>query len=1428
VNRASCRTTTAVRTDHPTAGYCVPAAIRLTKGGRSRWTRAILLLSLLLSAVTALAQTPAVSLLAGGTITSFPETAIGSESATQNIVIAINSSLTISSISAPLSQGGVKEFALGAVSGWGCAVDGVTVNNPGSVCTVPVTFQPSYPGVRQTPLIVETSAGNFQFGLVGIGRGPQAALLPGIINTVAGNGSCTTAGGTTGCDNFGGDSGDGGPATSATLNAPNSIALDSAGNIYIADTFGETVRKMSPVTGIITTVAGIAFPNPASPTESGDGGPASEAGLPSPIGIALDSAGNLYIADGSARIREVFADTGIINTIAGNGTYGYSGDGGPATSAELASPGGIAVDSAGNLYIADGDDNVIRKVTAATGIITTVAGNGYGSPNGALMGGYNGDGIPATSAELWLPANVAVDAVGNLYISDCNNQRIRKVTASTGIITTVAGTGNNPGTNIGGFSGDGGPATSADMNLPQYVGLDAAGNLYIADFGNNVFRKVDAATGIISTIIGIVPTPSGIYEGFSGDGGPATSAQLMGPAAILVDPQGNIDFADSYSNRIRQVSPTTPPLSFSPPSITVGSDSATQTFAVADIGNASLNISAIAAGANFDTDNNSTTCSTASALSSGGSCLVGALFSPTTTGPLTGTFTLTDNSLNVSGSTQQVGLSGTGVAPTLVSIAVTPATPSLAKGQTQQFTATGTYSDSSTQNLTASVTWASATPTAVTITAGGLATGTGQGTSLISATSGSVSGSTVLTVTAATLVSIAVTPANPSIAKGQTQQFTATGTYSDSSTQNLTASVTWASATLSTATITAGGLATGAGQGTSIISATSGSVSGSTVLTVTAATLVSIAVTPANPSIAKGQTQQFSATGTYSDSSTQNLTASVTWASATTSMATISAGGLATGAGQGTSIISATSGSVSGSTVLTVSAATLVSIAVTPASPSIAKGQTQQFSATGTYSDSSTQNLTSSVTWASATTGTATITAGGLATGVGTGTNIISATSGSVSGTTVLTVTAPALVSIAVTPANPSIAKGHTQQFTATGTYSDGSAQNLTASVAWVSATPATATIAAGGLATGVGAGTSMVSATSGSVSGSTVLTVSAATLVSIAVTPSSPSIAKGQTQQFAATGTYSDGSTQNLTASVTWASATTSTATITSGGLATGAGQGSSSISATSGSVSGSTVLTVLATVQVTVGTTPAGLSFSVDGNAYTTTQSLTWTVGSSHTIATTSPQTSDRIQNTFAAWSDAGAISHSVTASTGTSSYTAKFNTAYQLTTTTSPASGGTVSPVTGKFYAAGTVVPLSATANSGYKFSNWSGSVASSTSATTSITMNAPETVTANFISVSAQTSTTLTSSPNPSCPNDRVTFTATVTSATGTPTGSVEFMEGTKVLGTASLVKGKATFTTAFSSTGTFSITAVYGGTSSYLPSTSKTLSQLVKR
>src|SRR6266699_1344748 len=371
-----------------------------------------------------------------------------------------------------------------------------------------------------------------------------------------------------------------------------------------------------------------------------------------------------------------------------------------------------------------------------------------------------------------------------------------------------------------------------------------------------------------------------------------------------------------------------------------------------------------------------------------------------------------------------------------------------------------------------------------------------------------------------------------------------------------------------------------------LLSACSGS---SIHLTAKNATLVSIGVTPANPNLPQGLTRQFTATGTYSDSSTQDLTAQVAWSSSNTGVATIDSAGLATSVAGGAPTITATLGLVSGNTTLTVTNATLSSIAVTPTNPSIANGTTRQFTATGTYSDFTTQDLTTQVTWSSSNNTVATISnAGGsqgLATSVAAGGPItITATFGSVSGNTTLTVTAATLTSIAVTPTNPSIAHGLTRQFTATGTFSDSTMQDLTTQVTWSSSSPGVATIsnASGskGLATSVAAGTTIITATLGSVSGNTTLTVNAVTLVSITVTPATPTLTKGTTRQFTATGTYRDSSTQNLPTAVTWTSATPSVVSISnaggSKGLAKAKRKGTATITATLGSISGSTSVTV------------------------------------------------------------------------------------------------------------------------------------------------------------------------------------------------------------------------------------------------------------
>ncbi|GAA1335580.1 NHL domain-containing protein [Saccharothrix algeriensis] len=338
---------------------------------------------------------------------------------------------------------------------------------------------------------------------------PHTSTLP--ITTVAGNGAA----------GFGGDSG---PATSAHVNYPLSVVVDGAGDLYIADHNNHRIRKVAR-DGTITTAAGN-----GTAGFSGDGGPATSARVSYPVGLAVDGAGSLYIADyNNHRIRKVAKD-GTITTVAGNGTAGFGGDGGPATSARLNYPYTVAVDGAGSLYIADYNNHRIRKV-AKDGTITTAAGTG--------AAGFGGDNGPATSALLNNPTGVAVDDAGNLYVADYNNHRIRKVTED-GTITTAAGTG------AAGFGGDEGPAASARLHHPIGVAVDGAGNLYVADYNNHRIRKV-AEDGTITTAAGTGAA------GFGGDGGPAASARLNCPYSMAVDGAGSLYVADRANHRIRKV-----------------------------------------------------------------------------------------------------------------------------------------------------------------------------------------------------------------------------------------------------------------------------------------------------------------------------------------------------------------------------------------------------------------------------------------------------------------------------------------------------------------------------------------------------------------------------------------------------------------------------------------------------------------------------------------------------------------------------------------------------------------------------------------------------------------------------------------------------------------------------------------------------------
>ncbi len=350
--------------------------------------------------------------------------------------------------------------------------------------------------------------------------GTVPAWSQDVINTVAGNGQVAY-------------SGDGGPAINAALNYPKGLAITANGTLYIADTENFRVRVVSP-TGIINTLAGNGIN-----AYAGDGGAAVSASLSDVMAVAVNSAGNIYIADASNRVIRQVTASGIVTTIAGiGGVQGFSGDGGLATAADLGRPVALAFDASGNLYIVDSVNQRIRRI-GTNGVITTIAGNGNAA--------YGGDGGPAASASFNFPLGVAVDSAGNIYVADAGNNRVRKI-STTGIISTVAGNGQ------GAFSGDGGAAASAALNLPSDVAVDSAGNLYIADAGNNRIRMVNS-TGVISTIAG------NSNNGFAGDGGAASQATLNYPWGLATDAAGDVYLADRVNSRIRLIAAnlTAPP-----------------------------------------------------------------------------------------------------------------------------------------------------------------------------------------------------------------------------------------------------------------------------------------------------------------------------------------------------------------------------------------------------------------------------------------------------------------------------------------------------------------------------------------------------------------------------------------------------------------------------------------------------------------------------------------------------------------------------------------------------------------------------------------------------------------------------------------------------------------------------------------------------
>ena len=552
-------------------------------------------------------------------------------------------------------------------------------------------------------------------------------------------------------------------------------------------------------------------------------------------------------------------------------------------------------------------------------------------------------------------------------------------------------------------------------------------------------------------------------------------------------------------------------------------------------------------------------------------------------------------------------------AAALVSIAVTPPNPSVPVGVTEQFTATGTFTDSTTQDLTASVTWSAMANTTASITTAGLAKGLAVGTAAITATSGSIFGSTNLTVTNATLSSLAVTPATPTVPLGLLEQFTATGTYSDASIHDLTNSVTWASSASTIASITAAGQATARNLGSTNISAKLGSIQDSTTLTVSAASLHSITI-GGDVTIATNTSHSFTAIGTFNDGSTRNISSNVAWSSSDSTVAMISPSyPVAKGIHAGTAQISATLNSIAAPAAkLTVTSATIVSISVAPANLQLPPGIEQRYFATGLFSDNSTQDLSLDVVWSSTVPAVASVVSPGNTKALSSGTTMIQAAfGGATPGSTSLTVSSATLTSITVKPANAQIAPGSVLGFSAIGNYSDGTTQPLQFNVAtWASTNTTVATVDSIGDVTGQSAGNSNITATQNGITGTAILVVEGSPLQSIVITPAGADVPVGIGVPLTATGQFGDGTTQNLTNTVTWTCTPSSIATISNvqsfQGTVTGVAPGTATVTAVFAGIVGTTTVTTTNATLTGITVTPANPGITLGTN---TTQQFTAT---------------------------------------------------------------------------------------------------------------------------------------------------------------------------------------------------------------------------
>ena len=1311
---------------------------------------------------------------------------VGGAAETGTVGVAISGSGSLGSIEV-LTQG-VANQDFTAAAGGSCGVG--TTYFAGQSCNVAVSFGPKYPGNRQGAVVLLAGNGSVLGSelLSGTGVGATAVFVPGEISTVAGNGQWIFRG-------------DGGLATQSPLFLPISGATDSAGNLYVADSNNQRIRFVNASTGIISTVAG-----DGTPGFGGDGGPATAALLNTPDDVKLDGAGNFYVVDsGNHVVRMVNAVTGTIWTVAGiGGKSGYSGDGGPATQAHLAYPSGIAFDGDHTLYISDTGNNAIRKVNLSTGIITTVAGTG--TP------GAGGDGGPATSGQLNLPWGITLGGDGSLYIADLSNNRIRQVNPA-GVISTVVGTGTR------GYGGDGGPATQAQLNVPASVLLDVAGNIYVADSGNQLVRKVSAATGVIETIAGV------LGGGAAQDGVIANNSPLDGPYALFLDGPGNLYIADMFHQLIRMVGANMAAQSY--PVMRVDRQSPPQDQTIENDGNATLSFSAFNLVSNSALDAGSTTCVLGQAVAVDQTCVFGVVFAPTSTGMLvTGSISVASNAANSPGT---IELSGQvlSVQPTQATLSSssnpaalgTTVTFTAAISNSQPTAATGTvnFFDGTVQIGTANL---NATGVA-SISTATLTTGSHSITAVYGGDTqngAATSAALIESIRQPTTTTLAASP-NPSVASTAVT-FTATVAGPTGSAALPTGTVTFSDGALAigqgalnasgVATLTISTLVSGqqnitasyAGDGSDLASQ-------SVVLVETvakSATATSLATS--NASVFAGVSLTFTSVVSRSDGIIPTGTVTFLDGAATIGTGTLNAAGTATlttsSLAGGSHTISAvyagdannltsTSAKVS-ETVQPIATATTVAAGSNPAVAGAALVLTATVVQSGTTGNGGAFSGTVTFTDGGTAIGTAAISSAGIATlsvstlGVGSHTidasyagnaNYVASTAPPLVETLVYAITTTVLAS----SGSPSIA---------------GAPVTLTATVTGTGGVPGgSVTFKSGATSLGVGA----LNAQGGASLTTTALAVGQDTLTAVyggdAKDNGSTSAALVQTVQIATSSTTL-GTTVNPSS---FGASVTFTATIaTNGGTATG--------------------MVTFLDGAVALGTAPVNAGAAVLSTATLAIGAHSITAsygGDADDAASVSSALDEQVQQ-------AGAATLASSANPSIAGASVSFT-----ATIASPQAAAVTGSVTFKD---GAVVLGTVSVNSSdaaiFSTSSLAVGQHSITAVYSGDANNKPATSGLLLETVqTAGTSVTLISNANPSLSNAALTLTSTVVGTGGAVTGTVTFQDGTTTLGAANLnASGVATLIVSGLSPGLHSIIADYGGDANNLPSASKTLSQSV--